>query len=431
MGVRAFLGILPPKIPYSTSEVPVEALPLPEKATLLWKHGAPEDLTVRAGNGVLTGQNLARERKRPFISTVTGEIQEIGSQRGPDGQDWVAVTLAQIHEDRLDPLNAIQNHMVLAPGKLLSALTRAGVPGLCPIAPDAAHPEAPGVAIEALVISALDADPLSVVNAQVLRESADRIEAGIRLLSRAVGVQGAIFAVPEPLADTARAIPGADAWVVPIPPIYPNGLPEMLARRVGAGSMLALNGSGVVGNTLVVSLEHLVAMTGCLEEGRPWVEKIVTCSVNGAGEFKNLRVRIGTPVSAILAHLGVELQPHSKLLIGGALRGYACFSAEQPIAAWSDSVHLQGPEEVFRYDESPCTNCGQCNSICPIGLEVNMLGRFSEYGLFEKCRELAVDNCVECGLCAYVCPARRPLVQYLVHAKSVLARERSEKVEQE
>jgi Na+-translocating ferredoxin:NAD+ oxidoreductase RnfC subunit len=36
---------------------------------------------------------------------------------------------------------------------------------------------------------------------------------------------------------------------------------------------------------------------------------------------------------------------------------------------------------------------------------------------------MGAENCVTCGLCAYVCPAHRPLVQLISHAKYVIETE--------
>jgi electron transport complex protein RnfC len=105
------------------------------------------------------------------------------------------------------------------------------------------------------------------------------------------------------------------------------------------------------------------------------------------------------------------------------MNGYTCFSGEQPIASTTDSVHLQRASRVFFFQNAACTNCGKCNTVCPVELEVNFLGRFSEYGFFDKCLALGAENCVECGLCAFVCPARRPLVQFIVHAKRAIRTE--------
>ena len=113
----------------------------------------------------------------------------------------------------------------------------------------------------------------------------------------------------------------------------------------------------------------------------------------------------------------------SKLILNGIMRGYTCFSDEQPVTETTESVHVQGPHEVFFFENTACTNCGKCNSICPVDLEAGLLARLSEYGIFDKCRSLGAENCIECGLCAYVCPARRPLVQLISHAKQVVKNE--------
>ena len=186
-----------------------------------------------------------------------------------------------------------------------------------------------------------------------------------------------------------------------------------------------------MGNTLVVGIEQALAMADCLKEGRPLLEKTVTFSAARDGRVKNYRVRIGTPVGQLLKKHGVELQAEGKLIMNGALTGFACFSADQPVTAAIDTVHVQAPSEVFFFENRACTNCGKCNYACPVNLEVNLLGRYSEYGIFEKCRDLGAENCIECGLCAYVCPARRPLVQYLVHAKHVIETETFEDVSME
>lgn len=430
MGAQSFFGILPHKLPYRTVELAVEDLPLPQVATLLWKHGTPDDLVVRPGHTVQTGQNLAAARRRPLVSTVTGDIAEITLARGPDGAYWTQVTLGNVRADQYAPLKAVADFSVLSPGRILTLLSQAGIAGLCPVAPSAEQPQQPGAQVDAIVISGFDSDLQTVVNPQVLRDDADMIEDGIRVLTHATGVKGVVLAVPEPLADLARAVPGAEAWVRPLPAIHPQGLPEMLARTVGAGWALQLDESRVLGNTLVMSLERLVSLAPSLVQGRPHVEKIVTCSVAGSGELRNLRVRIGTPIADLLAHLEIAAPSRGKVILGGPLRGDAAYSLEQPVTAWTDALIVQPPAELIHYDDSPCTNCGHCNAICPLDLQVNLLGRFAQYGFYEKCRDLVVDNCIECGLCAYVCPTRRPLVQYFRQAKAALRRGREEAVEQ-
>ena len=52
-------------------------------------------------------------------------------------------------------------------------------------------------------------------------------------------------------------------------------------------------------------------------------------------------------------------------------------------------------------------------------LTVNRQAR-REFELFDRTAELDIDDCFECGLCAAVCTARRPLLQYIRLAKAGL-----------
>ena len=424
MGLRALCGALPPRIPYWTEAVPVESLPLPPKATLLWREASPDDVGVAVGDSVQTGQNLAREGAGLFISTVTGTVEEINSLQGADAVEYAVVGIKTLEVESYDSsMKSIEDLANASPEQILSMIVRAGFPGFDTLV----NPIPQGATVETLIVSALDQEPLTAVNPQVLHEHADDVSVGIAMLSRATGAKKVVVAIPHNSAHSADGISVDQTEIVKVQAIYPNGLPEILAKKQGGGLLLKTDRNGTVGNTLVVSIEHLVGMVSCLREGRPFVNKIVTCCGKSGGELKNILVRIGTPVSMALENLDVKLPPGGKLIINGPMHGYTCFSDEQPMTATSDSILVQNPAEVHRFESTACINCGRCSAVCPEKLEVNLLGRFSEYGIFDKCAELGVENCIECGLCVYVCPAQRPLLHLLAHAKLVVKEETAQK----
>jgi len=59
--------------------------------------------------------------------------------------------------------------------------------------------------------------------------------------------------------------------------------------------------------------------------------------------------------------------------------------------------------------------------VCPARLKPSNLSRYAEFALHERCRAEHIESCLECGLCGYVCIARRPVLQYIRLAKRKLA----------
>ena len=205
------------------------------------------------------------------------------------------------------------------------------------------------------------------------------------------------------------------------PLAYPEGLPEMLAVRQG-GWLVQETPAGLFGDTMVVDLDVLLAAVACLQEGRPLRERTISCLAPGERRPRNLTVRIGTPAVSVLEALGLTPEPGGKLLLGSPMRGVACPDLTRPITPDTRQLVLQAPAEVHHFRTITCTNCGACDRVCPVDLEVSALGRFAEYDRYDRCADLAVERCVDCGLCAYVCPAQRPVAQLMMHAKQTLWR---------
>ena len=127
---------------------------------------------------------------------------------------------------------------------------------------------------------------------------------------------------------------------------------------------------------------------------------------------------MGTLVKDICQKTGIDT--NDKLILGGPFRGYSGYHTIIPVGNDIDLIYIQDSSEVVLNENKPCINCGKCVRVCPVKLDVNLICRFSEFSLFEKCQELDVFDCIECGLCAYYCPSGRSLVQFIKLAKSEL-----------
>jgi electron transport complex protein RnfC len=44
----------------------------------------------------------------------------------------------------------------------------------------------------------------------------------------------------------------------------------------------------------------------------------------------------------------------------------------------------------------------------------------ADQGRFDECRQIHIENCIECGDCAAVCPSKIPILQLIRYAKDAI-----------
>lgn len=262
--------------------------------------------------------------------------------------------------------------------------------------------------VKTVIVSAVDTDPLHAVCHQVLREKKEVVIEGLKLVKYLVSAEQVILAVPEPLYGPVSEAAGDSAAVFKVNPVYPDILPEMLLD--------SLSTVYDVESHLFLGVEKLVAAVEALRHGKPFVHKVV--SVIDENGTRNRRVRLGTPIRELLKD--TYIKDGDKVIVGGGFRGTACFNLDRPVTDDMDSIYVQHSDkgEVNHDRNNPCINCGKCVTVCPVDLDVNLICRYSEFSIFEKCHEMGVTACIECGLCAYYCPSGRSLVQFIRLAKT-------------
>jgi electron transport complex protein RnfC len=74
------------------------------------------------------------------------------------------------------------------------------------------------------------------------------------------------------------------------------------------------------------------------------------------------------------------------------------------------------PHAPGYHDE--CIRCGKCTEVCPARLLPQQLYWHARARNYDRTREFHLFDCIECGCCSAVCPSRIPLVQYYRAAKS-------------
>lgn len=349
-------------------------------------------LRLKEGTRLMTGQPLAPG----IFSTVTGKVKGLEALLLAN-KSVTAVRIELADEEKIDPAVKADPEYSGKPSlDILERLNRANLGFRKELE-----------TVSTVVVSAVDTDPLHTVYHQLLREKKETVIEGLALVKQLVSAERVILAVPAPLYDLVSGAASDSIIIYNVNPLYPASLPELIID--------SLSKVYNMDDHLFIGVEKVVAAVEALREGKPFAHKVITViDENGS---RNRRVRIGTPVKELLKE--TFLKDNDRVVIGGAFRGYACFDTGIPVTADMDSIYIQYSDkgEVSRDRNIQCMSCGKCVWVCPVNLDVNLICRYSEFSVFEKCHAMGVEACIECGLCAHYCPSGRSLVQYIRLAK--------------
>lgn len=283
---------------------------------------------------------------------------------------------------------------------------------------DVIKPES-GEPVNAVVILAADREPSVVSYIQQFIERIDDTVSAAKMLARISGSQKVFLALPESIQRTSLTSIASEIDVLYIPEKYPESFDILVARK-----------TGIAEGVKVVSIESALASLDAVREGKIQDRKVLTVIGPDKKIMGNYRVWIGTRFSEIFSKLGLKPQERDKVVAGGPMTGHAQYSLEGIVDSGTNALMLISAEEVFEWATEPCINCGKCVDVCPVNLQVQLIGRYSEFSLFERTKDYEIDQCIECGLCAAVCTARRPLLQLIDLAKRENAAAAAEEGEQ-
>ncbi|MDD7379305.1 MAG: electron transport complex subunit RsxC [Lachnospiraceae bacterium] len=398
--------------------------------------GAPASPIVAVGDRVLRGQKIAEAGgfvSAPIYASVSGTVKAIQPRRTAVG-DMVNSIIVEndglMEEVEFHPVEDINS---LSKEEILNRIKEAGVVGMggagfpthVKLSPK--EPEK----IEFIIANCAECEPYLTADYRRMMETPEELVEGMKIVLRlfegAKGILGVEDNKPdaiEKLQELTKDEPRVE--VMPLQTKYPQGGERQLiyatTKREINSTMLPADAGCIVDN-----VETLISIYHAVKFGKPVMERIFTVTGDAVVKPGNFLYCIGMSYAELLEAAGGFKEQPEKIISGGPMMGFSMFELEIPTTKTSSSLLCFLKDEVAASETTACINCGRCVGACPEQIIPSKLAKMSEFGdkaAFEKWNGM---ECIECGSCSYICPAKRPLAQYIKTMKKQILADRRKK----
>ncbi|MDR2939666.1 MAG: electron transport complex subunit RsxC [Clostridiales bacterium] len=415
-------GVHPPDNKWITMDKPIVTIP-PENGALMAypvsQHlGAPCKPIVEVGERVLMYQKIADTDafvSAPVHSSVSGTVKEIRKTLTPNGTFSDAIIIENDGGNE-KYVNSAEAGAATNEG-LLKIIREAGIVGLggagFPTHVKLNPPK--GSVIDTVVVNAAECEPYLTTDYRVMMEDSKALVEGLQIILKLfpsakgiIGIETNKMKAIEILESLCNGIP--EISVARLKPKFPQGSEKQLIsactnREVPSGGLPAHVG------VIVDNVDTVMAVQRAVVHNMPLVRRVITLSGSCFNNPGNYRARIGLSYRALIDAAGGFKEEPAKIISGGPMMGVAMYDLDIPIIKTSSAILAFNKEEAVLPEERNCIRCAKCVDHCPMGLmpvELNKNAIYKDEVLFKKYNGL---DCVECGSCSYICPAKRHLAQ--------------------
>ncbi len=402
--------------------------------------GAPNRPLVQVGDAVARGQVIASGDKFmncPVHSSIAGKVKKICDCTVTGNQNVPCIVIESDGSDRTEYMEAL-DPFACSVEEALERIKNAGIVGMGGASFPAHVKLNPpkDKEIEYVLVNAAECEPYLTCDERTMIESPERLLDGLAIALRLVGARGIIAlednkSYIKPLLEEAilKKGYGDDMGVCLVKTKYPQGSEKFivyscLGVEIPSGKLPSDAG------VMISNVGTFCAISDAFRLGKPLIERSLTISGGAVVNPCNITVPVGTVVSDLIPGVfSIKADELVKVISGGPMMGFSMGTIDFPIAKGTSGVTFLTKKETFLTAEDQCISCARCVSTCAMRLSPLLISRSLQENDVKKAMRFGLMDCIECGCCAFVCPANINLVQRFrlgkAFARSHLAEQRA------
>lgn len=436
---RTHGGVHSPHRKHTASIQSVE-IPCPKSVTIAMSQhiGAVCTPVVKVGDTVDVGQVIGKSDafvSAPIHSSVSGTVKKIEKIVMPDGSRVDAVTIESDGEMRMSP--DIKPPVVESVSDLLSAIRASGLVGLggagFPAHVKLNIPSDKNV--DTLIINVAECEPYITADHREVLENSWGVMSGVQAVKELLDIHRVIIGIENNKPDAIKILTDIaknddEVCVLGLKASYPQGAEKVLIKAC-TGREVPMGGLPSDAGCVVMNVASIAFVAQYLKTGVPLIKKRLTVDGDAVKNPMNVIVPIGTPIKEVIDFCGGYIGEPKKLLMGGPMMGLSLCDDSLFILKQNNAVIALSEKEAKLAEPSACIRCGKCIDACPMHLMPTIICREVNKKDIEGMLNANILNCMECGCCAFACPAKRHIVSNIRLGKQLINIDKRKKIAKE
>jgi electron transport complex protein RnfC len=249
----------------------------------------------------------------------------------------------------------------------------------------------------------------------ICRAFPEKVVLGAKILMKLIGARTCNFAIPVSDLEAAEMIHGklpqkSEMFsIVLIKDKLPAAIPNLTVSALYGVEVNAAKDIIDYGYPVVSPLTCLSCYRA-LVEGIPFCEGYLTVAELGS-EVDVFSVPFGTSLREVASPKNGERVIYARKLFGTEISNDAMTERTEAIAI----TPIEPTREVLPLE---CIGCGRCADVCPARLTPIDIFSAVKDGKSDQSLILYAAGCFECRVCSYVCPSELPLAETIIKLRN-------------